>query len=559
MDFKSYITAIEKQLNQMTDAQRYDWIYAQARTIDEDKREKFLNSLSDTKQKMTELTVEEIQEWCDQVENGDIYLEAEGYDDYQENSWDPDWITEYHDNFGAMAFLLKAIKTCRQLIMLQEYETAYLLLLRICTLQFCTEYVGEEWCGDEEEEMELEELVEEGLVSIDLRDLALCLIYACYQTQKGQKRIQEIYEYLSWKMGKEVVFTDVMAFGPEMISHADAFMQSWCRYLVKLDGDRAAQLLLDASRYLGGEEHLLSVARENVQKHPSLYLEYCKRKYQSGEYISCIEISREAISQIEMNREIRADISDIGVDASERVNDAVGRKLFCQAAFASKPDSRRLLRLYEFDDKEVIQNALCRLESINAGPFHGNTISVELKETHIADKKLKEVFRFLLGDYEKVVQKCMEDKDSLGWSYSLKGVIVPLLMLSMKKDGDIKTKAESALIRKMEYEFGFKQKGSRTFGEYFAIWRKHFQIAEKHREIYMKWLSGEVDKRVEGVVGGGHRKSYYKAAELIVMLGALREEKGEMNGIYELVEHYKRMHSRKYAFRNEIDELKTYN
>ena len=54
---------------------------------------------------MTELTVEEIQEWCDQVENGDIYLEAEGYDDYQENSWDPDWITEYHDNFGAMAFL----------------------------------------------------------------------------------------------------------------------------------------------------------------------------------------------------------------------------------------------------------------------------------------------------------------------------------------------------------------------------------------------------------------------------------------------------------------------
>ena len=155
-----------------------------------------------------------------------------------------------------------------------------------------------------------------------------------------------------------------------------------------------------------------------------------------------------------MNREIRADISDIGVDASERVNDAVGRKLFCQAEFASKPDSRRLLRLYEF---------------------------------------------------------------------------------------------------------GFKQKSSRTFGEYFAIWRKHFQIAEKHREKYMKWLSGEVDKRVEGVVGGGHRKSYYKAAELIVMLGALREEKGEMTGIYELVEHYKRMHSRKYAFRNEIDELEMYN
>ena len=60
---------------------------------------------------------------------------------------------------------------------------------------------------------------------------------------------------------------------------------------------------------------------------------------------------------------------------------------------------------------------------------------------------------------------------------------------------------------------------------------------------------------MEGVAPGGHRKSYHKAAELIVMLGEIREENGEINGMYELVEHYKRMHSRKYAFRNEIDEL----
>ena len=46
MDFKTYITKVEDQLNQMSEKQKTEWIFNQARTVEEKDREKFLNRLS---------------------------------------------------------------------------------------------------------------------------------------------------------------------------------------------------------------------------------------------------------------------------------------------------------------------------------------------------------------------------------------------------------------------------------------------------------------------------------------------------------------------------------
>lgn len=70
-----------------------------------------------------------------------------------------------------------------------------------------------------------------------------------------------------------------------------------------------------------------------------------------------------------------------------------------------------------------------------------------------------------------------------------------------------------------------------------------------------KWLEKEVDKRAEAVVGGGHRKSYYKAAILIVALGETLESNGKFHGRMALIEYYKKMYSQKSAFRAEFEML----
>ena len=40
----------------------------------------------------------QIQKWMDQIDEGGLYLETEGYEDYSGGYWDSDWITEYYDN-----------------------------------------------------------------------------------------------------------------------------------------------------------------------------------------------------------------------------------------------------------------------------------------------------------------------------------------------------------------------------------------------------------------------------------------------------------------------------
>ena len=54
---------------------------------------------------------------------------------------------------------------------------------------------------------------------------------------------------------------------------------------------------------------------------------------------------------------------------------------------------------------------------------------------------------------------------------------------------------------------------------------------------------------------GGHRKSYYKAAALIAALGETMESNGKLHGRMVLIEHYKKMHSRKRAFKTEFEML----
>lgn len=130
-----------------------------------------------------------------------------------------------------------------------------------------------------------------------------------------------------------------------------------------------------------------------------------------------------------------------------------------------------------------------------------------------------------------------------------------MLLLYLKKDEKSKNRAERELIEQIKYRIQFKSTEDEPFEEYLAIWRKSDNMIEDEKEKYIQWLQKEIDERTENVVGGGHRQSYYKAAELIVVLGAILEERGEVNGMQKLVDFYKKQHSRKRAFKEEIDAL----
>ena len=111
------------------------------------------------------------------------------------------------------------------------------------------------------------------------------------------------------------------------------------------------------------------------------------------------------------------------------------------------------------------------------------------------------------------------------------------------------------MLSDMKYRMGFAGSEGETFSDYIRAWRMSENIPEEEKEKYIQWLKKEIDRRTEHVVGGGYRKSYFKAAKLVVLLGEILEERGEADGMRKLIEYYKKKHTRKRAFKSEIEEL----
>ncbi|WP_245280957.1 hypothetical protein [Desulfitobacterium hafniense] len=126
-------------------------------------------------------------------------------------------------------------------------------------------------------------------------------------------------------------------------------------------------------------------------------------------------------------------------------------------------------------------------------------------------------------------------------------------MLSKNKEI---TKAGEKLINGIDYRLGFEEEEGADFRELFLRWKEKAILTDEEYERYIEWLKKEVDIRTEAVVGGGHRKSYYKAAALVAFLGETLESNGMANGRRILIEHYTKMHPRKRAFKGEFEMLK---
>lgn len=117
------------------------------------------------------------------------------------------------------------------------------------------------------------------------------------------------------------------------------------------------------------------------------------------------------------------------------------------------------------------------------------------------------------------------------------------------------TKTIDRLLEGIIYRIGFVGEDEQNFLDLFLNWRERQTLTEVQYEKYMIWLKYKIDKRTEGVVGGGYRKSYYKAAVLVAALGETLESNGMINGRTIMIDHYRKAHSRKRAFKEELKLL----
>ena len=67
---------------------------------------------------------------------------------------------------------------------------------------------------------------------------------------------------------------------------------------------------------------------------------------------------------------------------------------------------------------------------------YSDTNDIEQKTATLTSDQ-KQILLFLLGNYKEVINKCQEDQNYLGWTSSLKGNIIPLLLMYLKPENTL--------------------------------------------------------------------------------------------------------------------------
>ena len=243
MNYKEYMKSVEERLSIMTEEEITKRIYSKARIAKEHERSKILNSL-DEKQEFNPIIYEKdkIEKWCEKVEEGDIYFECSGYEEYSESYWDSDYVYDYYAPFGIIDELDKAFQVAEDLLLQKEYKESQMLNNRLLNLAFfVSDRDNEDW-----NKLEFGEVLDKILTTFNYKRIVLNLMYATYQATKGKERTESLYRYLTWDMCKNTKIEEIFSIGPEELKRIDYFMEEWISFLTDMDGDRAGELLLEA-------------------------------------------------------------------------------------------------------------------------------------------------------------------------------------------------------------------------------------------------------------------------------------------------------------------------
>ena len=512
-------------------------------------------------QELVEEKMRQIQKWQEQIDEGEIYLNTEEYEDYSSGYWDADWITEYYDNQGVgdkLMYMIRFAEDCVDDMRYQEANEIYEWLWEMSV------FTDNEF-GDP---VDIEVLEDNNLIHTDMKRLALLTLYADYQGLPLEKRAEDMYLYFSFDTFSKIHMEEIFHVGKEKLKDTERFWKDWIELLKSKNGDIEARLLKEAVLYCKGIEGLLEMAEENVSIHPSLYLAVMDEYEKEHFYEKIEEVGKDALDKIDVNLTIRGKIALKTAYVSSHLMHEEEMMQFCWECFCSDSTVKNYLRLFGTEEmakryglrgKEVLINRI-------KGNQENNWRNSEFRRNMIDDYMYNSL-NFYTGDFEKVKNISKNPKGSLGWSSSFirSGIRLFLIYLYEKplpskaaasiaayigfpdiKDGESRMYFENEILEECH-----KHKVS-EFWNYFQRWKRHFPMGEEERKKYLSWAEKIVYSRADAIVSGQHRNHYGEVAGLLAIVGEIKESMGVNGAGREIFVQYKNKYPRHSSFQKEM-------
>ncbi len=180
-----FIGKVEQFLSSMSVEEKDSWIITQAKLTRSEKD--FLKSLSGEKKIQFMPSEREIKDFCQKIENEEIYLLYEThYVEFDEFGYCDDFDEVFHDPFGISSFFDSVLLSCHDLMKLGEYQEVQKNILLLVSLEVCiAEHDESEDIYQGDYPFTITEFFRNDLLAIERKNVVYDLIMSYYQLNKA--------------------------------------------------------------------------------------------------------------------------------------------------------------------------------------------------------------------------------------------------------------------------------------------------------------------------------------------------------------------------------------
>ena len=514
-------------------------------------------------QELVDEKMGQIKVWMEELDEGEVYLDTEEYEDYSGGYWDRDWITEYYDNQDIGYKISSIIRFAKDCVDDRRYEEANFLyewLWDMCV------YTDVEF----DENVDLELLAEKEIIKTDMEQLALLTLYTVYQVVDADKRAEDIYRHFSLYSFRKIHIEDMFYVGRENLTGIEKFWEDWIALLKAKSGDMESRLLKEALLHTEGAKGIARMAEENCQIHPGLYVDAIDEYEKEHNYEEIEKIGERALERIDSSLVIRSKVALRTAYASSCLNHKENVMRFCWEAFWSESTEKYLLRLFgtqEMAEKYKVRVGEIFRDSIKGNPRgYADRNNSELSQNIMGDYRYC-VLKFYTGDFAAAKEASKNPEGSLGWSGRFIRYGIRLFMLYLYDEplpsiaisnlaGDIDYAGDSEPQHLLDFEREIIEESRElkisTFWNYFQRWKRHFPMSKEEKRAYVKWAEEIVYGRADAIVAGQHRGHYKESAVLLAAIAEIKESMGETGAKSEIFLQYKRKFPRHSSFQAEM-------
>lgn len=384
-----------------------------------------------------------------------------------------------------------------------------------------------------DEGLDFHMFISENKLSVDMGKLNALWGYCQLMADTGDlhKILHDVFARRHYYDGT-LTFTDIIEARDDIIPHRDKTIAAWVEVLCLQPPNEASKYVREAA-CLCNDIKIMDNYIQTVGKNtPQAYIDYIELLTEQGNITPDITISiaKQGLENTLGGEQRRDKLAALLADAAHYTMDDEMYLYAITERFYSCMSILNFIPIYALGNGNATQAVMDKMNKMHRAHRDSHDFYV---------------IHFMCGNYDIVFDKVKKDKKALGWSYSLKGALFPFFV-GMLAHFNPRAKQLSKIIN-LHAGAG----DSPEYDLYALLHETAFKMSATQQETWRIWCIQETGKRVDAIVSAKMSKSYYKAAELLVVL----YEVGTCTNDAELkaqLQIYKQKYPRHSSFQREL-------